>query len=284
MNVEDRHAEIARSLFREANDAFFLFDPKTQVVLDLNPVALRLTGLEKHAACGLNLRDLFEESCPGDLDRLALALDRTGFFHSREGYLLRRAGRRPLPVNLSVSRMHVEPEPVGLVVARDVSERRRAVRALEQAEARYNSLVESTGVVVWEIDVRGILVSLSPAFEAITGWTRREWIGRSFTDLVLPEDLESARGYHDRAMRGETPPRFELRIPSRAGPVLICEFLLVTTLCDESRQWLLGISRDITEQKRAEETLAQAEAMRQARDAAEQANRAKSEFLSERQP
>lgn len=48
MNAEERQFEIARSLFREANDAFFLFDPRTQLVVDLNPAAQRLTGLEKH--------------------------------------------------------------------------------------------------------------------------------------------------------------------------------------------------------------------------------------------
>ncbi|MGD0044482.1 MAG: PAS domain-containing protein, partial [Isosphaeraceae bacterium] len=59
MNAEERQFEIARSLFREANDAFFLFDPGTQLVVDLNPAAQRLTGLEKHLACTMSLRDLF---------------------------------------------------------------------------------------------------------------------------------------------------------------------------------------------------------------------------------
>ena len=148
MNAEERQFEIARSLFREANDAFFLFDPRTQLVVDLNPAAQRLTGLEKHLACTMSLRDLFFSSGSGDLDRLALELNRTGFFHSREGYYLRRTTSAALPVNISVSRIHTEPEPVGLVVARDISDRKRALEALEQAEARYNSLVESTGVVL----------------------------------------------------------------------------------------------------------------------------------------
>ncbi len=43
----DQHQEIARCLFRESNDALFLFDPDTHQVIDLNPVALRLTGFEK---------------------------------------------------------------------------------------------------------------------------------------------------------------------------------------------------------------------------------------------
>ena len=49
MNSSDRHFEFARSLFREANDAFFLFNPVTQAIVDLNPAALRLTGLAASA-------------------------------------------------------------------------------------------------------------------------------------------------------------------------------------------------------------------------------------------
>jgi PAS domain S-box-containing protein len=280
MNAEERQFEIARSLFREANDAFFLFDPVTRIVVDLNPAAQRLTGLEKYLARTMSLGDLFFSRGPGDLDRLAMALNRTGFFHSREGYYLRRASGAALPVNISVSRIHTEPEPVGLVVARDISDRKRALEALEQAEARYNSLVESTGVVVWELDGKGVMVSLSPAFETITGWPRADWIGRRFDALIHPDDLESALRLHARAMQGETLPRFELRILSRTGNPQVSEFLLVTKIVEDSQEWLLGISRDITEQKRNEKMLEQAESMRQARDAAEQASRAKSDFLS----
>ena len=124
------------------------------------------------------------------------------------------------------------------------------------------------------------MVSLSPAFETITGWPRADWIGRRFDALIHPDDLEAALRLHEKAMRGEALPRFELRILTRTGDPQVCEFLLVTRIVEDSQEWLLGISRDITEQKRIEKTLEQAESMRQARDAAEQASRAKSEFLS----
>ena len=179
MNPADRQIEISRSLFREANDAFFLFDPHTQMIVDLNPTALRLTGLEKDAACSMRLDELFSGSSPGGLEGLTQALARTGFFHSREGYFLKRPMRSDLPVNLSVSRIHTEPEPVGLVVARDISERKLAEEALKQVERRYNSLIASTGVMVWEIDASGALVSISPAFQTISGWALGDWIGRA---------------------------------------------------------------------------------------------------------
>ena len=200
MNPADRHVEISRSLFREANDAFFLFDPHTQMIVDLNPTALRLTGLEKDAACSMRLDQLFSGSGPGGLEGLTQALARTGFFHSREGYFLKRPSQSDLPVNLSVSRIHTEPEPVGLVVARDISERKQAEEALKQVETRYNSLIASTGVMVWEIDAAGALVSISPAFQTITGWSRGDWIGRRFDELLHPDDRATAMRMHQRAL------------------------------------------------------------------------------------
>jgi PAS domain S-box-containing protein len=280
INPADRHVEISRSLFREANDAFFLFDPHTQMIVDLNPTALRLTGLEKDVACSMRLDELFSGSNAGGLEGLAQALARTGFFHSREGYFLRRASQSDLPVNLSVSRIHTEPEPVGLVVARDISERKQAEEALKQIEARYNSLIASTGVMVWEIDSGGVLHSISAAFQTITGWPHGEWLGRRFDELLHPDDRETAIGMHGRALKGETLPRYELRVRTQMDNCVDCEFLVVTKIRVGPAERILAIVRDITEQKRNEKTLEQADLMRRAKEEAENASRAKSEFLS----
>jgi two-component system CheB/CheR fusion protein len=280
MNPSDRHVEISRGLFREANDAFFLFDPRTQMIVDLNPAALRLTGLEKDAACSMRLDELFSGSRQSGLAELTQALARTGFFHSREGYFLKRLSQSDLPVNLSVSRIHTEPEPVGLVVARDISERKHAEEALKQTETRYNSLIASTGVMVWEIDPAGALVSISQAFQTISGWSRADWIGQRFDELLHPDDRATALRMHRRASQGDTLPRYELRLRTKTGDFVDCEFLLVTKIREGSAERILAIVRDITEQKRSEQALEHADSMRRAKEEAEQASRAKSEFLS----
>ena len=213
MNPADQHLEFARSLFREANDAFFLFDPRTRIIIDLNPAAMRMTGLEKTAACSMRLEEFFSGATPERLERLLQALDKTGFFHSREGYFLQRPSRDPLPVNLSVSRIHTQPETIGLVVARDISERKQAEEALRQVETRFKSLVASTGVIVWEIDAGGVLRSISPAFQDITGWPTGDWIGEPLGDLIHPDDRAAANQMHQRAWQGETLPRYDLRDP-----------------------------------------------------------------------
>jgi PAS domain S-box-containing protein len=179
-----------------------------------------------------------------------------------------------------VSRIHTEPEPVGLVVARDISERKQAEEALKQIEARYKSLIASTGVMVWEIDTAGTLISISPAFQTICGWSCDDWIGQRFDKLLHPDDCSMALGMHRRAALGEKLPRYELRIRTKTGDFADCEFLLVTKIREGASERVLAVIRDITEQKRNEAAVGLADTMRRAKEEAEQANRAKSEFLS----
>ena len=119
----DRQLEIARCLFRESNDSLFVFEPVSRLVVDLNPAALRLSGLTRKKALALRIEDLFSEQSADGLRRMEEALEKTGRFLPTEDFFLIRAAGEPVPVNVSVSRIHTRPEPLGLVVARDVSER-----------------------------------------------------------------------------------------------------------------------------------------------------------------
>ncbi|HEV3165280.1 MAG TPA: PAS domain S-box protein [Isosphaeraceae bacterium] len=277
--MDSPHQEIARCLFREANDALFIFDPRDHRVLDVNPAALRLTGFEKDFVCTLRVQDLFTSAEPGGLGWLIDAYRRTGFYHSREGYFLGREVGEPIPINVSVSRIHTAPEPLGLVVARDITERIRAQEALRESENRYRGLVETAKVIIWALSADGRIESLNPAFEEITGWPRARWIGRPFTELVHTEDSHVASECFDRALRGELLPPYELRIGSAADQELVLEVLSAAHQFHGDRVSVSGIARDVTERKRAEEALQRAEAMRLAKEAAEAADRAKSEFL-----
>ncbi len=271
MTPPDRQFEIGRSLFREANDAFFIFDVRSRRILDLNPAAMRLTGLEKDKARSLRLEDIFAAQTGNGLDGMIEALTRSGFFNSREGYSLRRPPQDDLSVNVSVSRIHIEPDPVGLVVVRDISERKRSEEALKQVETRYKSLVASTGVIVWETTAPGLIASISPAFEAITGWPTGEWIGRHLDLLLHPGDRESAARVRDRAWAGETVPRHSVRIVKQSGGFIECECLLVTRIRDNGIERILAVVRDITAQKRIDDVVAQGEQLRRAKEEAERA-------------
>lgn len=131
----------------------------------------------------------------------------------------------------------------------------RLFEALRQSEARHRSLVESARDVIYTLSPDGAIASLNPAFETTTGWPRAEWLGQSFAQLIHPDDLPLARETLQRLLQGETPPIFELRTRSKGGEYVIGEFTATPQVQDGRVAGVLGIVRDITARRRAEERL-----------------------------
>jgi PAS domain S-box-containing protein len=129
----ERDIEIALCVFREANDALIIFDPRDRQVVEVNPTTLRLTGFERKAAVASKISELLSSPDPNDFRRLLSACQTTGFFHAREGFYLARQEGPPIPVNVSVSRIHTNPEPLGLAIIRDVSGRVKIEAELREA-------------------------------------------------------------------------------------------------------------------------------------------------------
>ncbi len=119
------HQELARSFFEEVGDALFVFAPQTLRVVDANPAAQRLTGRRRQELLQMQLSDLFSTQLETSQQSLKNAIQVTQVFQSLEEYKLSRKEGSPLEVNLTVTRIHVLPEPLGLVVARDISHRKR---------------------------------------------------------------------------------------------------------------------------------------------------------------
>ena len=100
-------SELGRALFEESGDALLLLDPETDRLIEVNPVALRLTGFSREEILPLPASYLFRFEAAGGSQRLRAALQKTMVFHSQDGFLLRgKADGAWVPVNLTVSRLH----------------------------------------------------------------------------------------------------------------------------------------------------------------------------------
>ena len=138
-------------------------------------------------------------------------------------------------------------------VARDVTEQRQAIENLRQSEERYRALVDSAVDIVSTVSREGIITSLNPAFETMTGWTRSRWLGQSFEPLIHPDDLPAIRSVLSGIWNGECAPAIECRLLTRAGTYLTVESSL---RCQSARGAVVGaiaITRDITRRKEAEQ-------------------------------
>lgn len=127
------------------------------------------------------------------------------------------------------------------------------LRRLASAERRHTRLLESASDVIVTLDLSGRFASANAGAERQLGWPREELIGRHFRDMVAASDLDRAVALFADVMHGRSVAA-ELAMNTRDGGTRPFHAIGAPVLGDDGRiVALLGIARDITDQRRAEE-------------------------------
>ncbi len=239
---------------------FFVLDDAGRVAA-WNQTAERVYGLAGADALGRPYETFFrpedrDAGRPGqELGRVAAA----GRWEDR-GWRLRGDGT-PFWAEIVLMTIPAPPpaRPGLLVMTRDLTGQRRAEEELRQSRTQYHNLTETARDVVIALSAEGAIASLNRAFETATGWPRGEWVGRPFTALVHPEDLPRVGEMLGRLAREGRPPVTELRFQTRSGAALAVEFTATAQTEAGRPAGLLGIARDVSERKQAEEVLRRTE-------------------------
>ena len=142
----------------------------------------------------------------------------------------------------------------------DISEKKGAEEALRKSEEKYRTLVETVTDAVLIVDPEGKLTYLNPQCERISGYRVEDLIGRSFTELLAPDYMESTLERFRRGLSGEESPIEEISILHKDGSQMPVE-INATTLFDAEGKPVgrIGVVGDISERKRLETRLLQAQ-------------------------
>lgn len=133
-----------------------------------------------------------------------------------------------------------------------------AGKSLQASEERYRELFENANDIVYTHDLDGNLTSLNRAAERIIGYPRSEALGMKFTDLVAPEYLETARKMIDPQVAREIPVTYDLEIVSGDGHRVALGISTRPIFREGKAVAIQGIARDITEHRRTDAALQQA--------------------------
>jgi two-component system cell cycle sensor histidine kinase/response regulator CckA len=140
--------------------------------------------------------------------------------------------------------------------SRTMEEKIQAEAALRKSQEQYRVIAENTSDLICMFDVNGKYAYVSPSYREVLGYTPELLLGESCFTLVHPEDKKAAEEALIRAAAHKGSERFEIRLKHRNGDWKVFETLGNWAYDAQGQpQHSIFISRDITERKKAEDTL-----------------------------
>ncbi|MEW5930482.1 MAG: PAS domain S-box protein [Gemmatimonadota bacterium] len=247
-----------RAIFEVAGDAICVLDPATGEILDANPALCTRHGYTLEEVKRVGIREISVDREPYTLERLAVYLQRAagGEPQRFEWRSRTRCGDEVL-WEAHLARLALHGRDRLLVVARDITERKRADEALRASEESYRTLFDATAdaICVYDPDT-GAILDTNRANCELHGYTAEEIRTLGIERLNPnrePYTMERAWGYLARAAAGE-PQRFEWATVTRGGEEIVWDTHLLRAAVG-GRTVLMTVSRDIRERKRADAAL-----------------------------
>lgn len=143
-----------------------------------------------------------------------------------------------------------------------IAQRERIEQVLRRSEEYFRSLIENATDVITVLDIDGTIRYVSPAVERVMGYNPEELIGRNANEFSHPDD-DSATSVlmAEVGRQGDEPVSLEVRFKHRSGEWRTIEVFQRLIRNESGAEQLIINSRDITDRKRAAETLKESEAL-----------------------
>ncbi|HPV71934.1 MAG TPA: PAS domain S-box protein [Smithellaceae bacterium] len=262
---------LQRRLMEALPIGLIVVDPETRVIDHANATAAVMFGATVDQIVGHRCHTFLCPAQEGACPVCDLGKD----VDNSERWMVCADGRHR-PVLKTVKKIKIHGSEKLLECFVDITERKKIETALQASEDRFRSMVESLPDPYSEINLEGAITFVNEAFVHETGYSRDELMGKKFNMLLDESNARLAkRKYGEIYKTGRGVKNLELAWISKSGRVVLAEVSVSPIRrADGTMTGFQSVYRDITERRQMEIALSRA------KEEAEVASNAKSEFLA----
>ena len=274
-----------RVIFEQAPLGFALADSINGKIMEANARLSEIVGQPLDQLMGVN-NPQHRFTHPDDIQQ---SLEHTRQLNAGEisSYSLNKRYLHPdgsvvwASVTCAPVQVDADTPPRHLYIVEDITARKQMKERLQISEERHRLLADNAIDIINTMDLEGRFSYVSPSVKKLRGYTAEEVMPQSLKEVLTPDSLIIAQAYFGKLRANVTAGlplenfRGELEQQCKDGSSVWTDVTASPILsADGNFVEILGVSRDISERKRYEHEL------KQAYDAAEAGNAAKSEFLA----
>lgn len=242
-----------RMLFHSITNPLFVYDRESLAYLAVNDAAVAHYGYSREEFLTMTIKDIRPaEDVPSLLELLAAAgtnMERRGVWRHR------KKDGSIIEVDISAYGLDYAGRPACLVEARDVTEQRRAEAEAARTTELLRMVSDGAPDAVFVKDRDGKYLLFNKAASRLVGKPVDEVLGRDDTALFGPEDAREIMTSDRMVMESDQVQTVEESLDTAVGPRTFQAIKVPNHDGAGNVIGLIGISRDITDRRRTEETL-----------------------------
>lgn len=251
--------ERYRKLFGSVKEGVYQSD-LDGVCLLINQAGSEILGYNSpEEMIGVNLKNFYIDLA--DSERFRNDMDKKGYVTNYLIHLKRRDGKE---IWLEEASNYIRDEKGNILgiegVFRDVTERKRLERELQESEQFLRKVIENTTDAIFTLDDQGRLSFVNPRMEEIIGYSREELRGRKLLKLVTPAKTKEVTRQLRMTLKDGFPTiHYETEMIRKSGERITVLFSLAPIVGQDRTYNIIGTITDITRRVELEERLIQSE-------------------------
>jgi len=252
------------SIFNNVTDGILLLDEKTRKVTDCNPRFLEIFGFNETEVYEVDVSDYSVADEGYTMERVRKHITEAAKSGKPVTFEWRnndKSGKKFWTLN-SISLVRIDESDFILLVTRNIEEQKKLEQTLRESQEHFRALAENSPDVIMRFDRDYRHIYVNAAILDQTGMAQNAFLHKSHKEMgIFPEHLiklweESL----DKVFNTGKPLNIEFDIESLDGGNRFAEWRLYPEIgTSESVESVIGVSRDITKAKRAQDALSQSE-------------------------